>query len=238
VVAEHEAYDELVLWFEHDVFDQLNLIQVLDWVRSDVPEHKPVSLVSIDTFPGHPAFKGLGELSPADMPALLAERTRVGDKQFRLAAQAWRAFREPTPAPLDALRHQPTAALPYLSRAVARLLQELPWTSDGLSRTERRMLQVAAAGPTTPAAALPAMHDGEDAYYVTDTALADLAAEMSRTSPPLLRADGSLAEAGRAVLAGQADRVALCGIDRWLGGTHVRATNVWRWDDQRQEVRR
>ena len=24
------AYDELVLWYEHDLFDQLNLIQLLD----------------------------------------------------------------------------------------------------------------------------------------------------------------------------------------------------------------
>ena len=48
------------------------------------------------------------------------------------------------------------------------------------------------------------MHEGEDAYYVTDTALADLVAAMSQTSPPLLRGDGALADTGRAVLAGQA----------------------------------
>jgi hypothetical protein len=239
VVAQHEAYDELVLWFEHDVFDQLNLIQVLDWIRRHVPMQKPVSLVSLGAFPGHPAFKGLGELSPGDMPALLDGRWPVSDRQFKLATEAWRAFREPTPQPLDALRRQQqhTAALPFLPRAVTRLLQELPWTGDGLSRTERRLLQVAAGGPTTPSAALSRMHQGEDAYYVTDTAVADLAAELSQTLPPLLHADGSLAEAGRAVLAGQANRITLCGIDRWLGGTHVRAGNVWQWDDERQQVR-
>ena len=44
-----------------------------------------------------------------------------------------------------------------------------------------------------------------------------------------------LTDAGRAVLAGQADRVHLTGLDRWLGGTRLRAeagagTPVWRWD--------
>ena len=29
VIDDDQAYDELVLWFEHDLFDQLNLIQVL-----------------------------------------------------------------------------------------------------------------------------------------------------------------------------------------------------------------
>jgi hypothetical protein len=35
---------------------------------------------------------------------------------------------------------------------------------------------------------------------------------------------------GRAVLRGQADRVELLGLDRWLGVTHLTAENAWRWD--------
>ena len=27
VIERHESYEELVLWFEHDLFDQLNLIR-------------------------------------------------------------------------------------------------------------------------------------------------------------------------------------------------------------------
>jgi hypothetical protein len=237
VVEEHAAYDELVLWFEHDLFDQLNLIQVLDWVHRHVPSEKAVSLVSIGAFPGHPEFKGLGELAPGDLASLFAARGPVGEDQFRLAGRAWRAFREPSPQALDALRRDDTTALPFLSRALTRLLQELPWTGDGLSRTERRLLRLAEAGPVDLDAVFPGMHDGEDAYYVTDTGVADLAAALAQTSPPLLREDRSLSPAGRAVLAGESDRVAACGIDRWLGGTHLRDGNVWRWDDRQQQVR-
>ena len=35
---------------------------------------------------------------------------------------------------------------------------------------------------------------------------------------------------GEHVLAGQADRVALLGIDRWVCGTHLTTDSVWRWD--------
>jgi hypothetical protein len=45
------------------------------------------------------------------------------------------------------------------------------------------------------------------------------------TSVPL-----RLTPAGERVLRGEADRVELLGIDRWLGGTHVTAEDVWRWD--------
>lgn len=34
---------------------------------------------------------------------------------------------------------------------------------------------------------------------------------------------------GAAVLAGRADHVALNGIDRWLGGTHLERARYWRW---------
>jgi hypothetical protein len=39
-----------------------------------------------------------------------------------------------------------------------------------------------------------------------------------------------LTDAGRAVLTGDADRVDLLGLDRWLGGTHLRHDSLWRWD--------
>jgi hypothetical protein len=40
-----------------------------------------------------------------------------------------------------------------------------------------------------------------------------------------------LTEDGRAVLAGGLDAIELRGIDRWLGGTHLKLPDaVWRWD--------
>ncbi len=251
-IERHEAYEELVLWFEHDLFDQLNLVQLLSWIRQRLPAAKPVSLVCIASFPGHPGFKGLGELTPDELASLLETRLRVGEVQFSLAERAWEAFRAPTPEALENLRHTDTAPLPYLAAAIARFLQEFPWTSDGLSRTERRLLQLAEPGEIDLSAAFPRMHEGEDAYYVTDSSLTSLAGELSRTLPPLLMpsrtpiADNELLQGsvrltstGRAVLAGRQDRVAACGIDRWLGGVHLQTNlNLWRWDEARQRITR
>jgi hypothetical protein len=41
-----------------------------------------------------------------------------------------------------------------------------------------------------------------------------------------------LTSAGARVLAGQADQLALNGIDRWIGGVHLQGHHVpWRWND-------
>ena len=46
----------------------------------------------------------------------------------------------------------------------------------------------------------------------------------------------ALTAAGRRVLDGEADRVELLGIDRWVGGTHLLPGAVWRWDGERRSV--
>src|SRR6188474_1499410 len=111
VIDAHGSYDELVLWFEHDLFDQLNLIQLLTWIRANLPEGKAVSLVCVGSFPGHPRFKGLGELSPDQLASLLETRERIREAEYIVAERAWRSFREPSPEPLAALLHTDTSAL-------------------------------------------------------------------------------------------------------------------------------
>ena len=244
VIARRDAWDQLVLWYEHDLFDQLNLIHVLTWIREHVHAAAAVRLVCIGTYPGHPDFKGLGELAPSDVAALFETRQAVDESQYVLARAAWTAFRASTPEPLDHLRRTDTSALPYLDAALTRFLQELPWTSDGLSRSERRLLSlVSAPGGMVLSHAFRRMHEDETAFYITDLSLAGLVSALRTTSPPLLAAaegtEGNvfrqtiaIASAGREVLEHTRDRVRLCGIERWFGGVHLQGHGpVWRWDD-------
>jgi len=245
VILEQD-YDELVLWYEHDLFDQLNLIQLLTWIRPRIAQQTRVSLICIGSFPGRPNFKGLGELSTSELAPLLDTRHRVEPAEYDVAERAWQAFREPTPEPLDDLRRSDTAAMPFLASAVHRFLQEYPWTGDGLSRSERQLLRIADRGTVSLKAAFPRMQDGEHAYYTADGSLMELAARLSSTSPPLVAWTGSpdhilsgvvtLTDAGGEVLRGVRDRVT-CGLDLWLGGVHLRdGSRIWRWDESRQRI--
>jgi len=253
-IDRHESYDELVLWFEHDLFDQLNLIQLLTWIRGHLPAAKVVSLICIGSFPGRPGFKGLGELTPGELASLMETRLRVNNTQYAVAERAWSAFRAADPEGLDHLWRSDLGALPFLSAALRRFLEEYPWTRYGLSRSERRLLQLADPGPTPLSAAFPRMHDGEDVFYVTDTSLREMVETLSATSPALLTfnpdpdvAPGgqvlhgamALAATGRDVLTGRRDRIATCGLDRWIGGVHLQIGGpMWRWDDREGRIRR
>lgn len=56
-----------------------------------------------------------------------------------------------------------------------------------------------------------------------------------RAQPPATRPSHTilrLTDMGARVLAGTADHVTLNGIDRWIGGVHLRGHDVpWRWND-------
>jgi hypothetical protein len=245
IIDNDEAYDELVLWYEHDLFDQLNLIQLLSWIGRQLPTTRPVSLICIGSFPGRERFKGLGELTPAELATLFDTREHVHDRQYALAQRAWQAFRAPDPRQIEELMHGDTSALPFLAPALRRYLEEFPWTLDGLSRSERRLLELAVNGSIDLWAAFPRMHDLENAFYIADGSFWNVAETLASASPPLIsmtitsraarglpRGTVSTTDTGRAVLARDLDRIRSCGVDRWLGGVHLQGSGpLWRWNE-------
>ncbi|MGE3402574.1 MAG: hypothetical protein AB7K63_08315 [Vicinamibacterales bacterium] len=234
------ACDELVLWYEHDLFDQLNLISLLDRLSRRQPRPR-VSLVSIDSFPGRPRFLGMGELRPEELAGLFPSRAEVTGPQYALAQAAWRAFRAPTREPLEALLCGDTSALPFLAPALRRHLEEFPSMANGLSRTEQQLLDLAGTRPMSIAETFKRLADLEQCFFLGDTSFWTVVIRLATSTPALLdveieevssRAlpDGiiRITQTGRDVAAGRADRIALCGIDRWLGGVHLTAERPWR----------
>jgi redox-sensitive transcriptional activator SoxR len=239
---------QVVLWFEHDLYDQLQLLDVLALASE---EEAAPEMIVIGSFPGKPAFAGLGELTANELETLWPSRRPAASTALRAAPSAWGALREPEPTSLAGWATRDTAELPFLAPAVRRLLEELPAPLDGLSGTERRALETVAGGADTPPAAFVRAQRLEEAPFLGDTwfyrALSALGQGGSRLletdegtplPPPPPLSDGQafarlplrLTSNGERTLHGEADRVELLGIDRWIGGTHVTPATAWRWD--------
>ncbi len=236
-IAAAAQYDEVILWYEHDLFDQLNLIHLLDRL-SRVSPKPDITLICIGEHPAHPRFKGLGELSTPELTALLPQRTAVTDEQYASATAAWQAFRSNDPRAIERFLDADTGPLPFLGAALRRHLEEFPWTTTGLSRHEGRALSLIKDGCTTTWE-LFRHFDGDDrAFYITDTSLMDVVKRLAMATPPLVEIDGSISEAdglpnARLSLssAGAHVSAALHGIEKWLGGVYISGRGpTWRWD--------
>jgi hypothetical protein len=197
-------HDEIVLWFEHDLHDQLQLIQVLDGLAE--LRGPPVSLVCEAEY--------LGTMAPARAVELFALRSPVTRRHLQEAQEAWAAFRSSDPAGIDPRKPQ---VLRFLGAALTRHLQEFPWTTDGLSLLERRVLRALEAGPLEFAALVRAV--AEEPAFLGDAVLAWHLERMRRERLLERRGEG-WALSGKS----RSPRV-----PRWLGGYEVRNLQV-RWD--------
>lgn len=233
------AYDRLVLWFEHDIYDQATLIRLLAWLADRPDLHDRLFMIAVNGFPGIERFIGLGQLSPDQLKTLWGTEQPVTAEQLALGQRAWQAFRRPTPEAVAELIAGDTSALPLLAPALRRHQQELPWTTDGLSLTQRLTLQAVSQGASTPAKCFgelasrlePQPFLGDLMYWPIVMGLAT-AGRPAMSKPEDWRSEVALLPFGEDLLAGRADWIAVNGIDRWLGGTHLTPGNLWRWDPE------
>jgi hypothetical protein len=225
--------EEIALWFERDLYDQLQLIQVLDRLALLRPAGR-VTIVLEETF---------GGLGPDDMRALAAHRRPVTAEAVAMARRAWKAFCDSDPSGLQPVADVANAAIPGLGTALYRHLEQYPWTDDGLSRGERHALQAIAGGQRRPFDAFGVAQRREERPFMGDTQFYAILQSLAKEPAPLVTLsdprwpDGffggqaTLTDHGGRVLARQADAVQLRGIDRWLGGVRLAGREAaWRWN--------
>jgi hypothetical protein len=238
-LQDFRKHQEVVLWFEHDLYDQLQLVQLLDWFEQQDLEGINLDLVQIDSYPGVRPFYGLGQLSGPQLARLFPLRKRGTHAQRSIATETWRAFRAEDPTDLAAISQQKFDEMPFLTAALARFLEEYPWTIDGLSRTERQLLQAVAMGKRKKADIYMESRKQEDVPWGDLSVYLRLAWLTAGPNPALIESpknEFAITDAGRLLLEGKADWIKLQGgIDRWLGGVHLTGDqSKWHWDNEKK----
>jgi len=240
---------EYVLWFEADLYDQLQLVQVLATLAGlGVPPDR-ITLICIGEHVGIAHFGGLGELTPAQLGALPAvAATPLTTAALERATRAWAALRAAEPSALGTVAARPSPELRFVAEAFDRLGREYPSTRDGLSLTERRVLAAVAEGAASAGDAFARTGAREARPFLGDTWCFDAMQRLADAPTPLLHAGPAgarvdrharlrLTHAGRRILDGEDDHVALNGVDRWIGGVHLEGREVpWRWHDGAEAI--
>ena len=250
-LARYGDHEEVVLFFEHDLYDQLQFIQVLDWFSERDLGGTRLSIVQTDEY--------LGTLGPERLRALFHDRREATEEQFARGSTAWEAFCSPDPTAVLGVMEAGTRTLPFLASALRRHLEQFPSTANGLSRSEEQALDAIAGGSRTLAEVFAAHQEREEPVFLSDTIFASYLKDLSDAREPLVLLEGGgaiggphaepawegwwdqevvLTEAGREVLRGDEDRVRLVGIERWLGGVHLSGETSWRWDRSTRTLKR
>jgi hypothetical protein len=260
-LASFQEHDEVVLWFEYDLFCQLHLLYLLNWFSQRDLGKTRLSLICVDQFPGKQNFRGLGELNAAELASLFPLRTEVSALQLGSATSAWEAYVSPDPTKIETLLQADASFVPFLKSALRTHLRRFPSTKNGLGAIENAGLDLIHGGSKKFIDVFPRFGETEPVYGLGDAQFWNALRRMMAAKQPLLRSvngKGSnndvtnesgltpdkarttkfeLTEAGESVLRGEADFVVLNGIDLWLGGVHLQNQNhLWRWNEESQRM--
>ena len=245
VIATAETYDEVTLCFEHDLYDQLQLLQILD-ILGELPT---LTWLRPPTYLGHCTGEELGNA--------FASREGLSTQQHALAKKAWLAFTATSPEALMGIARTEPASLPDVPAAMQRLIASYPDSETGLSQTEYFILKSVREGITDAVSLFRANQQSEVAYFLGDASfwqrLADVMDPQAPllTSAPSLRRDTitgdmttlasarfALSPLGSAVLSGQTNWLRHRSMNKWIGGVHLKSGNYWTWNRRKNAFER
>ena len=227
----YKNFHEIVLWFEHDLYDQLQLLQILSWFSTQNLDTIRLTLICTNNY--------LGELSVQQIQKVLNYKIDVLPEHLQLASKAWGAFTQPTPETWFKLLQEPTSLLPFLKAAVFRMLEEFPDNKTGLSRTEYHALLVISNGISDADEIFMKSQNLEERKFMGDVIFwrilheFELAKVIKREEKKL-----TLTLLGQKLLNGEKNWIDIKSIDRFIGGTQLTNDNLWCWDKKREIIKK
>ena len=228
----YKKYEKVILWFEHDLYDQLQLIQILDWFAKYASNASSLYLIQSNQHLANYSTQKLQEL-------LLYSREPITHNHLIVARKAWSTFSAPTPEAWFKLIEDDTSALPFLKETVIRMLEEYPNTINGLSRTAHQALLIIANGTHYPPKIFGKYQESETRRFMGDVLFWDILKKLADRRLITAMEEGKyleITDLGREVLSGNQNWLRLGKIDFWLGGVHLNSENLWLWDIKSKKI--
>lgn len=141
-LCNHKQQDEIVLWFEYDLFCQVNMIAVLSWLKIN-RKYAQVSLVCSGKEDSTDKMYGLNELSDDQLRKLYENKIDLTQDDIEYADYVWQLYCSDNPIRLENLSDFGEFQFNYLGDAVRSHLHRFPSIKNGLNEMENSILRLA-----------------------------------------------------------------------------------------------
>ncbi|WP_299088440.1 DUF1835 domain-containing protein [uncultured Metabacillus sp.] len=225
--------EEVVLWFEHDRYDQTMLMYILTQLANQ--HHLNISMVSVNSYPGISPFYGLSQLLGNQLLELFHSRKTVSSKQVNEAEAGWRVYTSSDSEEVKKWVADIDHELPFLLEVLTRHESYLPSAKTGLNIIESIALNAIATKPVSFRDLFHQIAPSLKDEGLSNLHLSALLNELVKGDQALLKTNGllpmygseqhnpilTITSFGERVLSGEANRIDLIGIDWWIGGVHL-----------------
>ncbi len=141
-LCNHKQEDEIILWFEYDLFCQINMLAVISWLKTH-RRHVQISLVCSGKEDDSNRLYALNDLSDEQIRTLFKKRVELSQDDIEFADYVWQLYCSDNPIRLEHLTDFEQYDFKYLEQALRTHLKRFPTIKNGLNEIENRVLQVA-----------------------------------------------------------------------------------------------
>lgn len=142
-LCQHKSEQEIILWFEYDLFCQINMIAVISWLK----KHKPKATVSL-VCPEHKTDSNIlltiSNLTTKQLHTAFNDRTELSIDDIEYADYIWQLYCADSPLQMQNISPPPSTALTHIYDAIQIHLKRFPSIKNGLNDIENNILNMVA----------------------------------------------------------------------------------------------
>lgn len=132
--------DEIVLWFEHDLFCQVNMLAVISWLKR-FRKGRKISLIQSGFIGVSKKLRSLSELTNNQINKLYDNRIELSIDDIEYADYIWQLYCSDSPIRLETVhKFNPMSPFVYIEKAVRAHLLRFPSVENGLNKIENTIL--------------------------------------------------------------------------------------------------
>ncbi len=140
-LCNQKKQDEIVLWFEYDLFCQINMLAVISWLKR-YRKGKKISLICSGKIENKPGLYSISELSKEELLAHYENRKVLNQDDIEYADYIWQLYCADSPLRLETVyKFNPSSPFIYLEDAIKAHLERFPSIKNGLNKVENDILK-------------------------------------------------------------------------------------------------
>ncbi|WP_299162559.1 DUF1835 domain-containing protein [uncultured Eudoraea sp.] len=139
-LCNHKQQDQIILWFEYDLFCQINMLAVLSWLKKHRRYAEIYLVCSGDEDETNRLYR-LNDLSDEQLLNSYENKVKLSQNDIEYADYVWQLYCSDNPIRLENLIGFDNYQFDYLSDAIKVHLRRFPTIKNGLNELENRVLE-------------------------------------------------------------------------------------------------
>ncbi|UCD59918.1 MAG: DUF1835 domain-containing protein [Flavobacteriaceae bacterium] len=139
-LCNHKQQDQIILWFEYDLFCQINMLAVLSWLKKH-RRYAEIYLVCSGDEDETNRLYGLSDLNDEQILHSYKNKIKLSQNDIEYADYVWQLYCSDNPIRLENLIDFDNYQFEYLADAIKVHLKRFPTIKNGLNELENRVLE-------------------------------------------------------------------------------------------------